>query len=184
MDQVLCWKVWDTKYPKISPSKILMCAEKWSRKVNDNCLWDQVCFIEEGETNMYWVSSMCIFHMISPKRQYLKKMYFNSNSNLFILFIARIQVYHFMLPSIPICPNSIVNITHLWFFLLSRFYLYFLGIFVFNFLCIGVQPINNVVIVSGGQQGTQRHIYMYPFSPTLPFHLGCHILNTAPCAIL
>ena len=53
-------KSMDTKYPKI-----LMCAEKCSRKVNGNYLWDQVCFIEEGETNMYWVSTMCIFHLIS-----------------------------------------------------------------------------------------------------------------------
>ena len=144
----------------------------------------KVCFIEEGETNVYWVSTICIFHMISLKRQYLKEMCFNSNSNLFILFIARIQVYHFMLPSIPICPNSTVTITHLWLFLLSRFYLCFLGIFIFNFLFIGVQPITNVVIVSVRQEETQPYIYMYPFSPKLPSHLGCHILNTVPCAIL
>ena len=136
--------------------------------VNKLFMRPKVCFIEEGETNMYWVSTICIFHLISLIRQYLKKMYFNSNSNLFILFTARIQVHHFMLPSIHICPDSTVTITHLYLSLLSRFYLYFLGIFIFNFLFIGVQPINNVVIVSGGQQGTQPHIYIYLFSPNSP----------------
>ena len=33
----------------------------------------------------------------------------------------------------------------------------------------GVEPINNV-IASGGQQGTQSHVYMYPVAPELPSH--------------
>ena len=45
-------------------------------------------------------------------------------------------------------------------------------------------PVNNVVTVSGGQQGTQSYIYMYPISLKLPFHPGHHIiLNRVPCAI-
>ena len=36
--------------------------------------------------------------------------------------------------------------------------------------------INNVVIVTGKQQGESAiHTYMYPFSPKLPTHPGCHI---------
>ena len=48
--------------------------------------------------------------------------------------------------------------------------------------CIGVQLINNVVIVSGGQQRDSAiHIYMYSFSPKLSSHPGCHItVNKVP----
>ena len=47
---------------------------------------------------------------------------------------------------------------------------FFLNKFFFNFFYfgIGVQLINNVVIVSG--EGTLSYIYMYPFSPKLPSH--------------
>ena len=32
--------------------------------------------------------------------------------------------------------------------------------------------------------GSQPYIYMYPFSPKLPSHLGCHIaLSRVPCAV-
>ena len=34
------------------------------------------------------------------------------------------------------------------------------------------------MIVSGKQEGTQPFIYMYPFSPKLPSHPGCHITLT------
>ena len=44
----------------------------------------------------------------------------------------------------------------------ERFFFWFQTL---NFLfCIGVQPINNVVIVSDNSEGTQPHIYMYPLS--------------------
>ena len=34
------------------------------------------------------------------------------------------------------------------------------------------------------RKGTQSYIYMYPFSPKLPTHLGCHItLSRVPCAL-
>ena len=34
------------------------------------------------------------------------------------------------------------------------------------------------------REGTQPYIYMYPFSPKLPFHQGCHItLSRVPCGI-
>ena len=57
--------------------------------------------------------------------------------------------------------------------------------FFLNFLFyIGVESFNNVVIFSGGQEGTEPYIYMYPFSPKLPSHPGCHItLSTVSCAI-
>ena len=33
-------------------------------------------------------------------------------------------------------------------------------------------------------EGTQSHIYMYPFSPKLPSHPGCHVtLSRVPCAV-
>ena len=36
----------------------------------------------------------------------------------------------------------------------------------------------------GDSEGTQPYIYMYPFSPKLPFHQGCHItLSRVPCGI-
>ena len=38
---------------------------------------------------------------------------------------------------------------------------------------LGAELINNVMIVSGKQQGTQPYIYVYPFSPRLPSHPGC-----------
>ena len=42
--------------------------------------------------------------------------------------------------------------------------------------------INNFVIVSGGQQ--RDSAILYPFSPKLTFHPGCHItLSTVPCAL-
>ena len=43
---------------------------------------------------------------------------------------------------------------------------------------------NNVVIISGRhQRDSAIHVYMYPFSPKLPSHPGCHItLNRDPCA--
>ena len=35
-----------------------------------------------------------------------------------------------------------------------------------------------------GNKGTQPYIYMYPFSPKLPSHPGCHItLSRVPCAL-
>ena len=57
--------------------------------------------------------------------------------------------------------------------------------FFFNFLfSIVVQPVNNVVIVSGVQQRDQPQIHMHPFSPKLPSSPGCHItLSRVPCAI-
>ena len=43
---------------------------------------------------------------------------------------------------------------------------------------------DNVVIVSGEQGGTQPYIYMFSFSPKLPSHPGCHTtLSRAPCAM-
>ena len=48
----------------------------------------------------------------------------------------------------------------------ERFFVWFQTL---NFLfCIGVQPINNVVIVSGNSERTQPHIHTYPLSPS-PF---------------
>ena len=46
-----------------------------------------------------------------------------------------------------------------------------------NFLfCIGVWPVNNIVIVSGEQgRDSAIHISMYPFWPKLPSYPGCHI---------
>ena len=61
----------------------------------------------------------------------------------------------------------------------------FVCFFDFSFY-IGVYLINNVVIVSGGQQrdSIQPYMYMYPFSPKLLSHPGCHItLSRVPCAI-
>ena len=46
--------------------------------------------------------------------------------------------------------------------------------FFFNFLfCIGIQPINNIVIVSGGQQrdsAIHTHISILPKTPSHPAH--------------
>ena len=62
------------------------------------------------------------------------------------------------------------------------FYICFL--FLYFLLCIGVLPINNIVIVSSKQQETQPDIYMYPFSPKLPSHPVFQItVNRVPCAI-
>ena len=54
------------------------------------------------------------------------------------------------------------------------------SLYFFSFLfCIGVEPINNVVRVSGGAP-----LYTYPFSPKLPSHPGCHVaLSRVSCAI-
>ena len=56
---------------------------------------------------------------------------------------------------------------------------------LFNFLFyIGIWPISSVVIVSGAQKGTQPYTCMYPLSPKLSSHPGCHItLSRVPCAI-
>ena len=52
----------------------------------------------------------------------------------------------------------------------------FFLILFFNFLfCIGVQLINNVVIVHVDSKGTQLYICMYSFSSKLPSHPGFHI---------
>ena len=63
-----------------------------------------------------------------------------------------------------------------------------MGYFAINFLLYtGEQLINNVFIVSGGQQRDSAiYIYTYPFFPKLPSPLpGCHItLTRVPCAIL
>ena len=58
-------------------------------------------------------------------------------------------------------------------------------LFPLNFLFnIEVQQINNVVIVSSGQQRDPAIVCMYPFSLKLPSHPGCHItLRRVPCAI-
>ena len=49
---------------------------------------------------------------------------------------------------------------------------------------IGVQPINNVMIVQVDSKWTPSNIPMYPFSPQFPSHLGCHItLSRVSCAI-
>ena len=46
------------------------------------------------------------------------------------------------------------------------------------------QPINSVVIVQVDSKEFQPYIYMYPFSPILPFHPSCHLtLSRVPCAI-
>ena len=43
---------------------------------------------------------------------------------------------------------------------------------------------DNVVIVSGEQGGTQSYMYMFPFSPKLPSHPGCHkTVSRAACAL-
>ena len=48
--------------------------------------------------------------------------------------------------------------------------------FFLNFLFhVGIQPINSVAVVLGDIEGTQPYTYMYPFSPKLPSHPGCHI---------
>ena len=66
--------------------------------------------------------------------------------------------------------------------------LYHQGSLVLFFNCLfylGEEPINNVVIVSGGQQRTQPYLYTYPFSLKLSSHSGCHItLSRVPCVIL
>ena len=54
------------------------------------------------------------------------------------------------------------------------------------FFCVGVEPVNNVVIVSGefqvNNEETLPYIYMYLFSK-LPSYPGCHItLSRVPCA--
>ena len=53
----------------------------------------------------------------------------------------------------------------------------------FNCLfCIGVQPINNLVTVSRGQQN-ESVVHMDVCLPQTPSHLGCHItLNRVSCA--
>ena len=49
---------------------------------------------------------------------------------------------------------------------------------------IGIQPINNVMIVQVDSKWTPSNISMYPFSPQLPSHPGCHItLSRVPRAI-
>ena len=56
--------------------------------------------------------------------------------------------------------------------------------FLLNFLfCIGAQPINNVVIVSNGQQRESGYIYVYPFSPQtpLPFRLPHNVEQSSWC---
>ena len=51
------------------------------------------------------------------------------------------------------------------FFLVNLFVVFF-----FNFLFfIGVQPVNNVVILSDEQEWTQPYLYMYQFSAQPPF---------------
>ena len=54
--------------------------------------------------------------------------------------------------------------------------------FILNFpFHIGVEPMNNIVIVSGGSAGTQPSIPMCPFSK-LPSHPGHHVtLSRVPC---
>ena len=54
--------------------------------------------------------------------------------------------------------------------------------FILNFpFHIGVEPMNNIVIVSGGSAGTQPSIAMCPFSK-LPSHPGYHVtLSRVPC---
>ena len=55
----------------------------------------------------------------------------------------------------------------------------------FNLLfCFGVEPVNSVVIVSGGQERTQPCMHMYPFFSKRPSHPDFHIkLGRVPCAI-
>ena len=54
-----------------------------------------------------------------------------------------------------------------------------------NFLFyIEIQPINNVVTVSGGEQGTQPHINTYPFSPRLPSRLPHNNKQSSTCYIV
>ena len=53
-----------------------------------------------------------------------------------------------------------------------------------NFLfCIGVYPINNIVMVSGEQQRDPAMYKHVTILPQLPSHPGCHItLNRVSCA--
>ena len=67
-------------------------------------------------------------------------------------------------------------------FSIINIYLFYI---VFNFLSyIGVQPIKNVLIVSGEQQSDSVICtYMYLFFPKLPFHPSCHItFSRVSCA--
>ena len=80
-------------------------------------------------------------------------------------------------------------IVHTNYFGMLSFSLDFFFKFIVVFLtpktfCIGVQPINNVMIVSGWE-GTQPYIYMYPFCLKHPSHPGWHItLSRVPCGML
>ena len=48
----------------------------------------------------------------------------------------------------------------------------------------GILLINNVVIISVDNKGTQPCVYMYPLSPTLPSHPGCHVtVSRVSCAL-
>ena len=87
------------------------------------------------------------------------------------------------------CINMYVFISFrlsLIYFVLIHWFFYFVLKILF---CIGIQLVNNVVIVSGGQQGNsaihiQVYLSTYPLSPRLPSHPGCHItLSRVPCAI-
>ena len=63
---------------------------------------------------------------------------------------------------------------------------FFPSVFSLNFLFyVGVQPINNVVMASGGQpRDSAKHIHVSPFLPKLHFHPGCHVtLGRVPCAV-
>ena len=69
----------------------------------------------------------------------------------------------------------------LWLHRVSRMVLFFKTFYLFY---IGVQPVNNVVIVTGGQQGLQPYINLYLFSPKLLSHSGCLVtLSKVACAI-
>ena len=60
--------------------------------------------------------------------------------------------------------------------------MWFLWFFLFSF-CIGIYPVNNVVIILGEQQRNSA-MYMHPFSPKLPSHPDCHVtLSRVPCAV-
>ena len=58
---------------------------------------------------------------------------------------------------------------------------YFFSFQTLNF-CIRVEPINNVVVVSGEQCRDSTYIYVYPFSPKTPSRLP-HNISRVPCAI-
>ena len=56
-------------------------------------------------------------------------------------------------------------------------------VFLLNFLfCIGVQPVNNVVMVSGEQRRDSAIHTHVCILPQLPSHPGCHVtLSRVPC---